>query len=368
MDMPQRMDSLMNNLEPLFRTPAALLALGCVLFPSTAPHAAQTLNLLNWEEYLSEAVIERWEAETGVKIEQVYFDSGDKRDEVLAKPDHLIDIALTERISASRFGQRGLLDRVDEQALPNLKHIPKRWRDSCGAHAIPYLWGTLGIAYRADRLPEAPESWADLLEPANRDEPHIIMMEDHEDILAGPLLYQQRSINTSNDDELKAAFRLLQAQSPAVLTYEYVITSLRSQRYLDKADMALAYSGDQQVLNAVQGIDGEPWQYMVPKEGTLLWVDCLSVPAKGAQKALAYRFLNFLNNPKVAALNSAELGVATTNAAAKALLPEAIRQDPTIYPPEAVLQNSQVYETRPLEATQTRRRIISALINAHDAR
>ena len=60
--------------------------------------------------------------------------------------------------------------------------------------------------------------------------------------------------------------------------------------------------------------------------------------------------------------------VAEWTIAAKALLPEAIRQDPTIYPPEAVLQNSQVYETRPLEATQTRRRIISALINAHDAR
>ncbi|MCP9339847.1 ABC transporter substrate-binding protein [Stutzerimonas xanthomarina] len=358
----------MNNQKPFFRAPAALLALACLLLPSTALHAAQTLHLLNWEEYLSEAVIERWEAETGVKIEQVYFDSGDKRDEVLAKPDHLIDIALTELISSSRFGQRGLLDPIDEQALPNLKHVPKRWRDSCGAHSIPYLWGTLGIAYRADRLPNVPQSWADLLQPANRDEPHIIMMEDHEDILAGPLLHQGHSINTSNNDELKAAFELLQAQAPAVLTYEYVITSLRSQRYLDKADMALAYSGDQQVLNEVEGVDGEPWRYMVPKEGTLLWVDCLSVPTNGAQKALAYRFLNFLNNPQIAALNSAELGVATTNAAAKALLPEEIRQDPTIYPAEVVLRNSQVYEARPLEATQTRRRIISALINAHDAR
>lgn len=358
----------MNNHTTPLRARSALLAVTCLLFPSTAPYAGQTLNLLNWEEYLSEAVIERWEAETGIKIEQVYFDSGDKRDEVLAKPDHLIDIALTELISSSRFGQRGLLDPIDEQAVPNLKHVPQLWRDSCGAYSIPYLWGTLGIAYRTDRLPNAPQSWADLLEPANRDEPHIIMMEDHEDILAGPLLHQGHSINTSSNDELKAAFELLQAQSPAVLTYEYVITSLRSQRYLDKADMALAYSGDQQVLNEVEGVEGEPWRYMVPEEGTLLWVDCLSIPAKGAQKALAYRFLNFLNNPKIAALNSAELGVATTNAAAKALLPEEIRQDPTIYPPEAVLQNSQVYETRPLEATQTRRRIISALINAHEAR
>ncbi|WP_415846275.1 ABC transporter substrate-binding protein [Stutzerimonas zhaodongensis] len=350
------------------RFSGALLTAACLLFPSTATHAAETLSLLNWEEYLSEAVIKRWEAETGVKIQQVYFDSGDKRDEVLAKPDHQIDITLSERISGDRFGDRGLLDPIDLKALPNLKHISPRWSDSCGAYAIPYLWGTLGIAYRADRMPVAPQSWADLLKPARSNEPHIIMMEDHEDILAGPLLYRQHSINTSSNDELKAAFDMLTAQSRAVLTYEYAITSLRSQRYQDKADMALAYSGDQQVLNEVEGIEGEPWRYVVPKEGTLLWIDCLSIPAKGSKKELAYRFLNYISDPQIAALNAAELGVATPNAAAKALLPAEISEDPTIYPTEAVLQNSQIYEPRPMQATQTRRRIISALINAHDAR
>lgn len=364
------MNSLMTNTKKalgLGHTRGTLLAVACLLFPSAAPHAAQTLNLLNWEAYLSDAVIERWEAETGVKIQQVYFDSGDKRDEVLAKPDHQIDITLSERISGDRFGQRGLLDPIDLNALPNLKHISARWRDSCGAYAVPYLWGTLGIAYRADRVPVAPQSWTDLLQPARSDEPHIIMMEDHEDILAGPLLYQQHSINTSSNDELKSAFDMLRAQASAVLTYEYAITSLRSPGYLDKASMALAYSGDQQVLNELAGIESEPWRYVVPKEGTLLWVDCLSIPANGRQKQLAYRFLNFISEPEIAALNAAELAVATPNAAATALLPPEISQDPTIYPPDAVLQNSQIYEPRPHEATQTRRRIISALINAHDA-
>ena len=360
----------MNNKKTLGlgRSRGVLLATACLLFPSTAPHAAETLSLLNWEEYLSEAVIERWETETGVKIQQVYFDSGDKRDEVLAKPDHQIDISLTELISSNRFGERGLLEPIDLAALPNLKHISQRWRDSCGAHAIPYLWGTLGIAYRTDRMPVAPQSWADLLQPTRSDEPHIIMMEDHEDILAGPLLYRQHSINTSSNDELKTAFDLLTAQSSAVLTYEYAITSLRSQRYLDKADMALAYSGDQQVLNEVEGVEGEPWRYVVPKEGTLLWVDCLAVPAKGSKKELAYRFLNFISDPQIAALNAADLGVATPNAAARTLLPAEISDDPTIYPTDVVLQNSQIYEPRPMQATQTRLRIISALINAHDAR
>lgn len=360
----------MNNKKTFapWRTRGVLLMAFSLLFPSGSLHAGETLTLLTWEEYLSEAVITRWQAQTGVEIKQIYFDSGDKRDEILAKPDHQIDIALTEAISSSRFGARRLLEPLDETTLPGLRNISQRWRDSCGAYGAPYLWGTLGIAYRIDRIDSAPQSWADLLQPVRSDQPHIIMMEDHEDILATPLILHQHSINTSNNDELKAAFELLMAQSKAVLTYEYVITSLRSQRYLDKADMALAYSGDQQVLNQVDGVEGEPWRYVVPKEGTLLWVDCLSVASSSRNKTLAHRFLDFLNQPEIAALNAAELGVATTNAAARALLPDDIRQDQTIYPPEEVLARSQIYEARPLEATQTRRRIISALINAHDAR
>ena len=357
-----------NNKPAPWRMRSTLLMTVSLLLPSTPVHAAETLTLLTWEEFLSEAVIERWQAETRVEIRQIYFDSGDKRDEVLAKPGHQIDLALTELISASRFGARELLEPLDDKQLPALRHVSQRWRDSCGRYGVPYLWGTLGIAYRADRLDRVPRSWKDLLQPARADEPHIIMMEDHEDILASPLILQNRSINTSDNNELKAAFELLMAQASAVLTYEYVITSLRSQRYLDQADMALAYSGDQQVLNEVEGVEGEPWRYVVPEEGTLLWVDCLSIPTSTGQKALAYRFLEYLNQPEIAALNAADLGVATPNAAARALLPEEIREDSTIYPPEAVLERSQVYQMRPLEGTQTRRRIISALINAHDAR
>ncbi|WP_217477548.1 polyamine ABC transporter substrate-binding protein [Stutzerimonas stutzeri] len=362
------MNSTTPALPQLRRLCAATLIAASLLIPAPAVRAAQTLTLLNWEEYLSEAAIERWQAETGVSIQQIYFDSGDKRDEILARPDHQIDLVLTERISSGRFGERALLDTIEDEKLPNLRHVSQRWRDSCGPYSVPYLWGTLGIAYRADRLQQAPLSWADLLIPSAHQAPHIIMMEDHEDVLAAPLIYQQHSINTSSNDELKAAFALLQAQSSAVLTYEYAITSLRSQRHLNQADMALAYSGDQLVLNDVEGIEGKPWRYVVPDEGTLLWVDCLAIPASTPKKALAYRFLNFISDPEIAALNAAQLSVATPNAAAQALLPESIRQDPSIYPPEAVLERSQVYESRPLDATQTRRRIISALINAHDAR
>jgi spermidine/putrescine transport system substrate-binding protein len=356
------------NKPASWRACGALLIAAALAYPSTVVHASQKLTLLIWEDYLSDAVIERWKAETGVEIQQVYFDSGDKRDEILAKPDHQIDIALTERISSTRFGARELLETLDDTKVPTLRHVSQRWRDRCSRYSLPYLWGTVGIAYRADRIATAPRSWADLLKPVRPNVPHIIMMEDHEDILIPPLILLQRSINTSSIDELKAAYELLKAQSPAVLTYKYAITSLRSQHLIEQADMALAYSGDQLALNAIEGVVGEPWRYAVPEEGTLLWVDCLSVPTIASDKALAYRFLNFLHQPEIAALNATDLGVATPNAAARALLPAHIRQDSSIYPTDEVLERSQTFELRPAEATQTRRRIISALINAHDAR
>lgn len=342
---------------------AAVLLTGAPLSMAAPQH----LTLLTWEDYLSPEVIERWHARTGVAIEQIYFDTGDKRDEILARPDHDIDLVLTEQVSSERFGARGVLDPISEKNLPNLDHIGASWRERCGPYSVPYLWGTLGIAYRADRIAVAPDSWADLLRPKTAT-PHVIMIEDHEDILAGPLIYLGHSINTTDNGALKAAFEMLQAQAPAVLSYEYAITSLKAQRYLDHADMALAFSGDQHALNEVQGIEGTPWQYVVPKEGTLLWTDCFSVPSRTPNKELAYRFLAFLGEPDIAALNAEALGVATPNDAALPLLPASVREDRSIYPPAPVLQRSQVYEARPLESTQTRRRIISALINAHDTR
>src|SRR3546814_11301688 len=123
---------------------STLLMTVSLLFPSTPVHAAEHLTLLTWEEYLSEAVIERWQAETGVEIRQIYFDSGDKRDEVLAKPEHRIDIALTELISASRFGARGLLDPIADKPLPPLRHVPHRRPHSPGHYRVPYPLGTPG--------------------------------------------------------------------------------------------------------------------------------------------------------------------------------------------------------------------------------
>ncbi len=50
-----------NNKPAPWRMRSTLLMTVSLLFPSTPVHAAEHLTLLTWEEYLSEAVIERWQ-------------------------------------------------------------------------------------------------------------------------------------------------------------------------------------------------------------------------------------------------------------------------------------------------------------------
>lgn len=330
------------------------------------PAKAESLNLLIWESYISDEVVARWKARTGVEVNQIYFDSGDKRDEIISRPESDIDLVLVNDKGARRFGKRGLLEPLDDADVPALGNVAPRWRETCGAHAAAYFWGTVGIAYRSDRISVSPMSWLDLLEPAPGVRGRIAMLADPDDLLIPPLIVSGKSVNTSDVADLKAAFTLLKAQAPSVLTYDYVITAVQDPRYRDRIDMALAYSGDQHTLNDGSG-DGHPWRYVVPEEGSLLWVDCLAAMARSPRLATALRFIDFLNEPEHAAQNALSLNMPSPNVAAVALLPEAMRNDRQIFPPEDVLANSQLVEDLALDVAQTRRRIVSALANFHES-
>ena len=126
--------------------------------------------------------------------------------------------------------------------------------------------------------------------------------------------------------------------------------------------MALAYSGDQHVLNTKAGTPGV-WRYTVPKEGTLSWLDCVSVAAHSPRKALALKFLDYLGSPESAAANAESLAMPTASDAALKLIPKATRDDPEIYTPADILAKSQYQEELSIQSIQTRRRIISSMAN-----
>ncbi len=328
----------------------------------------QTLTILNWEAYLSEAAIEQWEASTGASIRQIYFDNDETRNSLLTSYDQrAIDLVIIDQVTAPVFGRRGILLPLSEYTdAPNLRHIDPMWQAQCGEFSTPYLWGTMGLVYRKDKLAEAPSSWRDLLTPSATLGGHIGLLEDYIDTLAPSLLVRGADINTPDGAVLAEVFAEMRGLLPSVLTFDYPITFVGESAEADELHLALAYSGDQLELNELSG--GDYWHYVIPDEGTVLWVDCLAVLSTSQNQALAFNFLNFMNSPEIAAANSEALSVATTNATALPLQSEHFRSNTLIYPDQETLSSSQNYDYDMDNANvRLRNRITSSLVNLHES-
>ncbi|QFI65344.1 polyamine sensor NspS, involved in biofilm formation [Sinorhizobium alkalisoli] len=340
---------------------AAISVLLAALVGASACHA-ETLNLLIWEDYIDQDLIDRWTQETGVSIHQINFDSDDARDVILADPTNHIDLVTVDEHGASLFGKKGVLEPLSDSNLPALADYAPEWRKRCAGYGLPYLWGTVGILYRADVIEPPPTSWQDMMRPAPALKKHVAMFDDYSELFVPPLVLLGASINANDTETLKAAFELLKAQAPSVLTYDYVITAIQSPTIGQDIHMALGYSGDQHVLNEKIGKSGL-WRYAVPLEGTLSWLDCVSVTAASPHKQRALEFLRYVGSPEVAAANALSLNMPTPSSAAQKLLPESVRSNPEIYPPEEVLTRSQYQQELSVNSVQARRRIISTLAN-----
>ena len=331
------------------------------------PAHAVTLNLLIWEAYIDQGILADFTEKTGIDVRQTYYDSGDRRDEILSDPRSNVDVVVTSENGAKLYGNRGVLLPVAANPVASAADYPESWTRRCGGYGLPYLWGTMGILYRSDKVTETPASWSDLMTPAEDLRGHIAMYDDHAEALVAPLVLLGKSVNANDNATLKEAYDLLKRQSPYVLTYDYIITSIQSPDIGPRIHMALGYSGDQHVLNEKVAAPGL-WRYVVPEEGTLSWLDCIAVSQRSPHAAAALQLLDFITGAENAARNARSLNMPTASSAALALLPEAMRSDPEIYTAPDILAKSQFQEELTVQSVQARRRIISSLAQFRDAR
>nr|WP_298522537.1 spermidine/putrescine ABC transporter substrate-binding protein [uncultured Halomonas sp.] len=341
----------MNKYKAAWR--ASLLLFGCV------PAQAESTELLflNWSDYIDPEILTEFEQRTDIKVKQSYFDSDTARNELLLETEGKgFDVALISGASIRILAKRGWLEPLDETAIPNLKHIDPRWRttyEEADAYGVPYSWGSVGIAYRRDLVPFTVSSWMDLFRPAPMLHGKVSMISDSPELIGAALKALGYSLNSTDMEELKEAEALLQAQASAVKTYKYLSLDEHSALVSGEIAMGIMYSGDALM---VQGYSDDI-AFVLPKEGGNVWVDYLSVLSASTEKAAAKQFINFLNEPDIAARNARYIRYATPNRAAEELLPTEFKQDPIIYPSAEALEKSETYHRLPAR-TQKRRSAI----------
>ena len=138
------------------------------------------LVVFTWSDYIAPEVVAQFEAATGSRVRFVYYESDDLRTRTMAKTGGRgFDVILVNGLSVSAYRRQGWIAPISELSLPNLALLDPRWRRAfpdTEAYGVPYLWGTLGIAYRKDLVSKPINSWRDLFQPEEELRGRIVMI------------------------------------------------------------------------------------------------------------------------------------------------------------------------------------------------
>lgn len=327
---------------------------------STCAYSAppQELIFLNWSDYIDPELIEKFEDQFNAKIRLVYFDSDDSRNQLMVSTEGKnFDVAVVDGDSIPGYIRRGWLANVSEKEIPNKEFIIPKWGaayEGANEYAVPYFWGTVGIAYRSDLVKIPITSWMHILKPAKELHEKILMLPQSRELIDIALKALGYSLNSSGDpDAYKQAKNILLAQKQYVKKYDVPAINEKSALVSGEILAAASYSGDALALQEFN----ENIAFVVPSEGSILWVDYLVVMAKSEKKKLAMDFINFLNEPQNAATHAEYMYYASPNAEAEKLLPKELLTDPLIYPSKETIGKCEIEQKLPARNYKTRNSI-----------
>ncbi|MGF1910473.1 spermidine/putrescine ABC transporter substrate-binding protein [Vibrio kasasachensis] len=324
---------------------------------------AKELNLLMWEDTLSEHVVQQWQVQSGNTLHITHFDSNDDRDTLLTANNNLpFDILILDNVSSKIYGQLGGL--VDVSQISNRSHNRERWNNACGDYGQPYFWGVIGIVYRSDKVQQPPKKWRDFINPPTELSGHIGLLNDTTDSFLPFFASRGISSETENSHALKQVYSTMLSFNHHVLTYQYPLSFIGSNKNADKLYMAVGYSGDEHLLNRTQNI--EHWKFVLPEERPSLWLDCLTINQHSDNKEIAKQFLNYLSDPIIAAKNATEIKAATTNVSALKLVPAWYLNGASLLPEEKHISQGQIDSPLSSENISLRAKILSQLLNDHE--
>jgi len=311
------------------------LGLGGVTSCAEAP---QKLHLFIWANYIDPEVYRLFEREFGVKVIEENFDSNETLRSKLQAGVSGYDIIVPSDYTVEILIRQGLLAKLDLSKIPNAQNISPRFRnlyyDPQNRYSIPYLWGTTGIGYNAQKIETAPTSWADLFEPSRleRYKNRVSMLDDPREAIGAALKYLGYSVNSTDPHALAAAKTVLLAQKPYLARYD----SETYDDFLLTGDLVIAHGWSGEFAKA--RLENPDLHYIIPSEGGVIWADNLAIPKNSTRVELAHKFIDFLLRPQINARIVNFLRYPSTNEAARAYILPEIANDPAIYPPEDVLE------------------------------
>ncbi len=313
-----------------------------------AEGAEKILNVYSWMDYIAPDTVANFERETGIKVRYDTFDNNEVLETKLLTGHTNYDIVVPTENYFDRQLRAGVYRKLDKDAIPNLKNAdPEIMRrmavhDPGNQYAVPYLWSTTGLGYDVDKVrarlgPDIPDGWALLLDPRNAErlkDCGIAIVDSPLEIFESVIIFLGHDPNRRDPKDVAAASEVLRSIRPFVNRIDPdLIPPLTSGELC----LALTWSGDVEAARnrAKEASTGANIAYLVPREGALMTLDMMGIPADAPHPRNAEIWMNYLLRPDVIAKITNFIKYPNGNAAAFPLVDLAIRDDASVYPDAA---------------------------------
>ena len=319
----------------------ALIAAGCGS-SSGGSTSQQTLNVFNWGDYIDRDLIKEFEQEYKIRVVYEEFDTNEDMYVKIAENSGKYDVAIPSDYMIRKMLNEDMLHPIDMSKITHFSDIEARHKnlafDPDNKYSVPYMWGTVGICYNTTMVDpdDDIESWDILWNP--KYEKKIFMLNSIRDSIGITLKRLGYSLNTKVESEIFEARDALIQQKPLVLSY--VGDEMKDKMVAGEAAMTVAWSGDAALCMS----ENEDLDYVIPREGSNIWVDSMVIPKTAQNIDGAHLFINFMCRPDVGLANVEYIEYASPLKTVREELPDDITEDITFYPGVDDLENSEVFE------------------------
>lgn len=328
------------------------LAITCSALALTAGAALAEgeLNVYHWSDYVAEDTIANFEAATGIKVNYDVYDSNEVLEAKMLTGSSGYDVVVPSVEFLARQAQAGVYAEIDKAALSNYGNLDPKIleiiavNDPDNTYGVPYMMYTVGLGYNIDEVSSRIDadkigSWDMVFDPdtaAKLADCGIAVLDSPSEIMAPALHYLGLDPNSEDSGDLKQATELLLSVRPHIRYFH------SSQYINDLANgdicVTVGYSGDvlqarDRANEAGQGIN---LTYAIPAEGGQVGFDMMAIPDDAPNPENALKFINFILEPKIVADITNYVYYANPNTAATEFVIDDVKNDPGIYPPDAI--------------------------------
>src|SRR6056297_749135 len=269
---------------------AVATGVACVTMAAAAH--AEKIVISNWDGYMHADLLENFTAATGIEAELSLHGTNEEiMGKVVAGGGKGYDVLFVSSPFAEALNNLGLAAQIDHSKVPNMANLyPEAMQlahDPGNTYSVPYAWGTTGLCYRSDMM-EAPTSWGDLLSPSDDLKGKVTMLSTDRWLMGAAALAMGKSLNDTSQETLDAARDMLVSAKQSLLSYD------------DTTFYQKVVSGEATMVHAWDGwcnygiAENADIKYVIPEEGTDLWVDTIVITSASENAEAAHAFVDYV--------------------------------------------------------------------------